>query len=155
MRIPALPRLALAVALAGTLAAGCAPSIAPTYRDYRIEAERSELPVAERLAAALGEAGWTLAESDAPNVLTTEPRLIDRGVFSRTEVSLDLAPLNDRFVRVYVQAVRWNVFGARSKPPYLSTGLRRRALSELTDALRSRGLVALDAPRERDEEATE
>ncbi|MEL6616410.1 MAG: hypothetical protein AAFQ43_11775, partial [Bacteroidota bacterium] len=88
-------------------------------------------------------------------VISTEPRRIDTGIFSTVDASLDLAPLNGRFVRVYVHAVRRNVFGSRSKQPYLSRGLRQRALGDITEALAARGLVALDAPRERDEEATD
>ena len=149
-------------------ASGCAPSITPTYRDYRISAPpaqtaspQSASPQASRddaerlLLDALAEAGWEIAERDAPNVISTEPRRIDSGLFSSVDATLDLAPLGDRFVRVYVHATRRNIFGGRTKQPYLSRGLRRAALAELTDALAKRGLAALDAPRDRDEEATE
>jgi hypothetical protein len=101
------------------------------------------------------ESGWEIAEPDVDNVVSTGVRRIDTGLFSRVDASLDLAPLDGRFVRVYVHAVRHNAFGARSKQPYLSRGLRDRALREVTEALAAKGLVALDAPRERDEEATD
>ncbi|OZC02509.1 hypothetical protein [Rubricoccus marinus] len=154
------------------IATGCAPSLAPTYRDYRISpeaqptatasAQTEALPLAsgdaaleEELVAALREAGWAVVPPDAGNVISTDVRRIETGVFSTVEASLDLAPLNGRFVRVYVHAVRRNVFGSRSKLPYLTRGLRNRALDDVTAALANRGLVALDAPRERDEEATD
>ena len=107
------------------------------------------------MRAALAEAGWEEAESDAPNVISTAPRRVASGVFSQVDASLDLAPLDGRFVRVYVHAVRRNVLGSRSKQPYLSPGLRQKALGPITEALASRGLVALDAPRDRDEEVTD
>ena len=158
--------LVLLLALA---ASGCAPSIAPIYRDYRIPPEAQATPEASgemttgeidpeleaRLLAALEEAGWSVAASDVSTVLSTDVRPISTGAFSRVEASLDLAPLNGRFVRVYVHAVRRNVLGGRSKLPYLSRGLRERALAEITASLAARGLAALDAPRERDEEATD
>lgn len=142
------------------VAAGCAPSIAPTYRDYRVpdaleRAAADERSLEDELRAALADAGWTEAEADAPNVITTELRRIDSGLFSHVDAMLDLAPVGGPYVRVYVHAFRTNVFGARSKQPYLSPGLRRAALGDLTDALSRRGLVALDQPRERDEDATE
>ena len=155
---PAVLRLApLAVLL---VAAGCAPSIAPTYRDYRVpdaleRATGEERSLEDELRAALADAGWTEAEPDAPNVITTEPRRIDSGLFSHVDATLDLAPVGGPYVRVYVHAVRRNVFGSRSKQPYLSRGLRENALRGISDALAARGLVALDAPRERDEEATD
>ena len=144
------------------VASGCAPSLTPPYWDYRVtpeafgSAESEAAGVLEALREAATEAGWELAEADAANVVTTESRRIETGIFSRTDASLDLAPLNGRFVRVHVHAVRRNtVFASRTKQPYLSRGLRERALAHLTDALAARGLVALDAPRERDEEATD
>ncbi len=109
----------------------------------------------EELEGALQDAGWSLAPSDAPNVVSTAVKRIDTGVFSDIDATLDLAPLDGRFVRVYVHAVRRNVLGGRSKLPYLSKGLRDRALADVTKALASRGLIALDAPRDRDEEATD
>ncbi|MEM6325557.1 MAG: hypothetical protein AAF791_00430 [Bacteroidota bacterium] len=147
------------------LVSGCAPSLAPTYRDYRVpsallasvdeDAPANEIPLEQHLRDALTEAGWTETEQDAPNVISTEPRRIATGFLSRTDATLDLAPISGRFVRVYVHAIRTNVFGARSKQPYLSRGLREDALASLTEAMAARGLIALDQPRERDEDATE
>ena len=167
--------LALLVLASGVGTSGCAPSITPTYRDYRIAPDaavpiasaETDAPASSReedvsradwerpLLDALGEAGWDLAERDAPGVISTESRRISTGLFSNVDATLDLARFGDRFVRVYVHAMRRNVLGGRTKQPYLSRGLRHAALAELTDALAARGLTALDAPRERDEEATE
>ena len=148
-----MTRLVLALAL---FVSGCAPSLAPAYRDYRIPQEDAAgASLHADLRAALAESGWEEVTSDVDNVLSTAPRRVDTGVFSRTDASLDLAPLNGRFVRIYVHAVRRNVFGSRTKQPFLSRGLREKALGSLTEALAARGLAALDAPRERDEEATD
>ncbi|MEM1055459.1 MAG: hypothetical protein AAGI52_08020 [Bacteroidota bacterium] len=159
-----MPRLALLLA-ALLLASGCAPSLAPTYRDYRVPtalvasadetAPETTETLEARLREALADAGWEETEPDAPNVISTLPRRIDTGVFSHVDASLDLAPISGGFVRVYVHAIRRNIFGSRSKQPFLSPGLRQAALADLTEALAARGLTALDAPRERDEDATE
>ena len=136
------------------LVVGCAPRLAPTYRDYVASAEAP----ADRTATvreAATEAGWTVTESGVRSVVSTAPMRISTGVFSRVDASLDLAPLDGRYVRVYVHAVRRSVFGTRSKLPALSRSLRDRALGDLTRALAARGLTALDAPRDRDEEATD
>lgn len=143
------------------LSAGCAPSVTPLYRDYEIRtpaAEGRTSPDGDtyaRLRAALHEAGWAETVADAPNVLSTEPRTLPGWGFSRTEVSLDLAPLNDRFVRVYFNPYRFGLFGGRSKVPYLSGGLRRALLPDLNKALEAQGFVVLGTPQERDEETVD
>lgn len=147
--------LALLVVLAG--AVGCAPSIAPLYRDYRIgPAATADAPEAlrARVRAALVEAGWTPAEGLVPGVVATQPRPMGQGLFSRTEVSLDVTPIGGRHVRVFFHPYRRYLTGGRSKIGFLGDGLRRRLVPPLNEALARQGLVALDTPRERDEEAT-
>lgn len=64
-------------------------------------------------------------------------------------------PLGDGFVRVWVRGESHSALGGRTKVFALTPGLRARVLDPLSSALASRGLVALGAPRDRDEEATE
>ena len=151
--VRAVPSLFLLVALEAAVA-GCAPRLSPPYRDYEARAVGGAL--AAELRAAAVEAGWEIAPSRDPRVVTTAPRRVATGLASRTEAALDLVPLDGGHVRVYVRAERRStVFGGRSKVYALDPGLRAAALAGLTDALRQRGLVPLGTPRDRDEDATE
>lgn len=142
--------LALALLVVG--ASACAPRLSPPYRDFAAR----DAPIArDRLAEAAVAAGWTLAPSLDPAVVTTEPRDVATGPFSRTTAALDLVPLAGGHVRVWVRGESRSVLGARTKVFALSPSLRARVLGPLTEALAARGLRALDAPRERDEDATE
>ncbi len=84
-------------------------------------------------------------------MVTTERRAVG----GRTEAALDLVPLDGGFVRVYVRAQKRSLLGGRGKVFALDGRLRRVVLRDLTEALEAQGLVPLDAPRERDEEATD
>ena len=143
----ALP-LALLVALAA-----CAPRMAPPYRDYEVRTEAADLTAALQEAAVA--AGWTLAPSEDPAVVSTEPREVGSGFASRTEAAVDLVPLDGGFVRVYVRAEKRSFLGGRSKVYALDGDLREAVLGDLSEALRQRGLVPLGTPRDRDEDATE
>lgn len=151
---PLAPALFALLVLAGV--AGCAPSIAPLYRDYRIgltaTADDAEA-LRARVRTALAEAGWTPAEGLVPGVVATQPRPMGQGLFSRTEVTLDVTPIGGQHVRVFFHPYRRYVTGGRSKVGFLGDGLRRRLVPPLNEALARQGLVALDTPRERDEEA--
>ena len=143
------PFLVLALALAA-----CSPRFSPPYRDYEVRADPAE--VTDRLREATEVAGWTLAPSLDPAIVTTAPRRVDTGLFSRTDAALDLVPLDGGFVRVYVRAERRSlVFGGRSKVYALDGALRQSVLGSLSEALAERGLVPLGTPRDRDEDATE
>lgn len=133
--------------------AACTPRLSPTYRDFEVRAAPAEADtlVEARLSRAVTAAGWTLAPADAPGMVTTERRAVG----GRTEAALDLVPLDGGFVRVYVRAQKRSLLGGRGKVFALDGRLRRVVLRDLTEALEAQGLVPLDAPRERDEEATD
>lgn len=145
-----MARLALLLAL---LVAGCAPRLSPPYRDYEVRTAPSAL--ADRLAEAVVEAGWTPVASLDPAIVTTAPRRVADGFLSRTDAALDLVPLDGGYVRVYVRAERRSFLGGRSKVYALDGDLRQSVLGPLSEALSARGLVALGTPRERDEDATD
>ena len=150
----ALPRLAT-LGLVVAVLAGCAPRLSPPYRDYEVRAELAADALTRQLDAAAVEAGWTTVASEDPRVISTTARSVSQGLLSRTSAALDLVPLDGGFVRVYVWAEKRSILGGRSKVFALNGSLRESVLGSITQALASRGLVALDAPRERDEDATD
>ena len=165
VRHPAAFLCALAVAAL----AGCASAPTPPYRDYEVRALPAGSPVTgdttltARLRSAAVAAGWTPVPSLAPGVVTTAARPISGGL-SRTTAALDLVPVDDRsdiggaraqFVRVVVRAEKRSFLGGRTKVYSLNGGLRQTLLAPITEALAARGLVALGAPRDRDEDATD
>lgn len=151
-------RLATFSLLVLTLAAaGCSPRLSPPYRDFEVRdgSAAGDTSLSVRLSAAAVEAGWALAPSPTPSVVATEARRVATGVFSRTTASVELVPLHGRFVRVWVRGESHSALGGRTKVFALTPTLRARVLGPLSEALASRGLVALDTPRDRDEEVTE
>lgn len=141
--------------LLGLAIGACAPRLSPPYRDYEIRGTAADSSVTDRLRDAVLEAGWRLAPSMGPAVISTEARQVEEGITSSTDAALDLVSLDGGFVRIYVRAEKRSVFGGRSKVYALSPGLRDAILQPLSEALASRGLVALRTPRDRDEDATE
>lgn len=143
------------VATAALMLAACAPSISPLFRDYEVEAPSAQSPgsadVYARIRAALSESGWTETEAAAPNVVSTEPRSVSSWGLFRTEVTLDVAPIGDRHVRIIFTPTRHSVFGGRTKIGYLSGSVRRAILPELNAAFEQHGFVVLGTARERDE----
>lgn len=152
---PAMTTLRPLLLGALALLLGCAPSTSPLYRDYAPHSVSSREgshgeDVYARLRAALATAGWREAASAAPNALSTEPReLSDWGLYE-VLVSLDVVPVGGGYVRVHFHPVRRYLTGARTKIPYLSSGIRRAILPDLTDALQAQGFRPLDPPHERD-----
>lgn len=142
---------ALALLLALT---ACAPRFSPPYRDYEVRTDEAD--VTEHLREAAEAAGWTLAAPVDSAVVSTAPRRVDTGLFSKTDAALDLVPLDGGFVRVYVRGERRSlIFGGRTKVYALDGALRQAVLGPLSEALSERGLVPLGTPRDRDEDATE
>ncbi|WP_420456451.1 hypothetical protein [Rubrivirga sp.] len=132
----------------------CAPRLSPPYRDYEVRTDVAD--VVTELRQAVEAAGWTLAPSLDPAIVSTGPRRVAAGVLSRTDAALDLVPLDGGYVRVYVRAERRSLlFGGRSKVYALDGDLRRSVLGPLSEALAARGLVPLGTPRDRDEDATD
>ena len=143
----------LAACLLALGLAACAPRLSPAYRDFEV---RAAMPAADtlldaRLRRALAASDWSLAPQETPYVLSTEPR----DVGGRVRAALDLVPVDGGYVRVYVRASKGRLFGGRGKVYALDERLRRVVLADLSEALEVEGLFPLDAPRERDEEATE
>ena len=147
-------RLAL-LGVAAALLAGCAPRLTPPYRDYEVRAELADEALTRQLDAAAREAGWTPVRSNDPRVVSTEAQPVSEGLLSRTSAALDLVPLDGGFVRVYVRAEKRSVLGGRAKVFALDGDLRASVLGPISDALASRGLVALGTARDRDEDATD
>ena len=144
-----LASLALLLALAA-----CVPRFSPPYRDYEVRADQAD--VTAHLREAAEAAGWTLTPSVDSVIVSTAPRRVDTGLFSKTEAALDLVPLDGGFVRVYVRGERRSLlFGGRTKVYALDGTLRQAVLGPLSEALSERGLVPLGTPRDRDEDATE
>ena len=131
----------------------CAPRLSPPYRDYEVRADAAD--VTPLLREAAEAAGWGLAPSLDPAVVTTAPREVATGLGSRTQAALDLVPLDGGYVRVYVRAEKRSWLGGRSKVYALDGDLRQSVLGPLSEALSERGLVPLGTPRDRDEDATD
>lgn len=143
-----------AAALVSLLAlVACAPRLSPPYRDYEVRAASAD--VTALLEAATSDAGWALAESLDPAIVTTAPRQVSSGFGSRTDAALDLVPLDGGFVRVYIRAEKRSWLSGRTKVYALDGELRQSVLGPLSAALSERGLVPLGTPRDRDEDATE
>lgn len=148
-QIPDRPvRLVVVLAL---LMCACSPRLTPPYRDFRVASPDTALTALLREAAV--EAGWTLDASPAPSVITTATRIVG-GTVTPTTVRLEIIPLAGNVVRVWVRGESRGVLGGRTKLYALTPSVRERALASLSDALRSRGLRALDTPQRRDEDAT-
>ncbi|MDX1740727.1 MAG: hypothetical protein R3178_05510 [Rhodothermales bacterium] len=147
-----MPAAILAVAWA---LAGCAPSISPLYRDYdlRDAGETGGTDMRERIREALAETRWTAVPSSAPHVVATDTVTLQRWGLYRVEVSLEVAPIGDRYVRVFVHPYRKYFTGARRKIPYFKRRLRRSILPELARAFEAQGLYAIGSAMERDKES--
>ncbi len=142
------------------LCAGCASSLTPLYRDFEIEPSKTPAATAinadvyDRIERALNEAGWQMISGQAENVVTTDSRQFRNwGIYS-IKVSLDVVPLNDEFVRLYIHPYRHYFTGSRSKLGFLSKGLGRSFLPNLREAFANEGLYPVGTHIERDEEMT-
>jgi len=137
------------VALADTLTTPTTPTtpITPTTRTIQ--------SIQDRIADALLAAGWELDEAPSENAVSTkEVEIAEWGLYD-VRVSLDVIPINDKFVRVYVHPYRQYFYGSRSKMSYMNRRVREYVFPELAEAFRARGIVPLEAPAagEQDEEA--
>ncbi len=147
MAVLSTPARALLLLTLGMLTA-CSPSLSPLYRDYRVN--KAGAPETRAgLEAALQEAGWTLAPADAPNVIATETRTFNNWGIYKVQASLEVAPIGDQYVRVFVHPYRKFFTGGRSKIPFMKGSLRRAILPDLNRSLEAHGLVMLDSAMER------
>ncbi len=138
------------IALALVLSA-CSPTLSPLYRDYdRQQATSASNSFEGSVTRAVETAGWTIAETDLPAVVVTQPRTFKRWGLYRVDVWLEIAPLSDEHVRVLAHPYRIYVTGARSKIPYFRRSLQRAILRDLNSAFAREGIVALGAVAEED-----
>ena len=143
-----LPSVLLALLVLGLTAGGCSPSFSPLYRDYTVQP--SDAPLEARIEAALLEAGWQPEPGEAPNVIATEERTLNEWGLYRIVASLEVVPVGDDYVRLYVHAFRHYFTGSRSKIPCLKKGLRGQVLTDLNKSFAANGLTALGTAVERD-----
>jgi hypothetical protein len=141
-------RSSLALLVLATGLSACAPRLAPLYHDYQVTT--ADTPAADRVKAALEEAGWQVRASDTPNVIATEERTLTHWGLYKIEASLEVATLGDEHVRVFIHPYRHYVTGGRSKIPFLRRRLRGLVLPDLTEALSKRGLHRAGTPFEKD-----
>ena len=96
-------------------------------------------------------------------VSTTEIEIVEWGLYD-VRVSLDVAPINDKFVRVYVHPYRQYFYGSRSKMSYLNRRVRSYVFPDLAEAFQKQGILPigtiekrnpLDELEEEDEESQE
>lgn len=149
--MPPLSRTFLLLAFVAVLGAGCSPSLSPLYRDYVVDPV--DTPVEARIDAALRAAGWMPQPGEAPNVIATQERTLNHWGLYRIVASLEVVPIGDDYVRLFVHPYRHYVTGARSKIPFLKRGLRGRVLKDLNKAFTEHGLKALATATERDRQA--
>ncbi len=130
---------------------GCSPRISPLYRDYRITNQiTSELDVHSRIALALEEAGWSVIDGVTSNIVATESRTFRKyGVYSM-EVELEVSPVGDEHVRVFIHPYRRYFTGSRGKMPYLKRGLANSILESLEEPFLEQGLEFAGTAQSRD-----
>lgn len=129
----------------------CSPSLSPLYRDYGIQTE-ADL-IYDNIRESLVEAGWQETTSSALNVIVTEEKTLSRWGIYRVVASLEIVPIGNEYVRVFVNPYRRFFTGSRSKIPFLPPTLKRKTLSDITRAMEKRGLILIGNPIENDRKA--
>lgn len=125
----------------------CTPSLSPLYRDYEVlESDTLERDVYERIYEALQEAGWTPAEASAENVVATESKTIRNWGLYKIVVSLEVVPVGDEHLRIFIHPYRQYITGGRSKIPYLASNLRTIVLPDLNKAFEHQGFELAGMP---------
>jgi len=147
-------RLSILILLPVLLTA-CAPSLAPLFRDFEFKGE-PEKPEAVRsgIETALRDAGWQLASPSASNVVTTKMRSFNNWGLYKVEAPLEVAPISDKYVRVFVHPYRKYITGGRGKIPFMKGSVRRAILPDLTKALEVQGLVPIGSADDHYQEDT-
>lgn len=144
------PHVWVAAALAFALT-GCAPSISPLYRDYDVRANGED--VRQRIREALAATRWEVVETDTPHVISTDTVTVRRWGLYSVEVTLEVAPIGDDYVRVFIHPYRHYFTGTRRKMRYFKRRLRRSILPELQEAFAGQGLIAIGSSQERDKKS--
>lgn len=128
----------------------CSPSLSPLYRDYQVPAgERAALE--DRIAAALEDAGWDTVATDLPNTIATEERTLSNWGIYKVTAFMEVAPLGNEYVRVFIHPYRRYVFGGKGKIPFLTGRVRSKFMPELNKAFSAHGLHLAGTPFERDD----
>ena len=136
-------RLLAPTLVLAALAAGCAPRLAPLYRDYAVPGatagRRDTDSTLVRAAAAFTAAGWSPADAPAGTLATAPRDGTDWGLY-RMKLSLVAYPLGAGHVRVRFEPVRDLIGRDRTHVPYLPSGLRSRFTGDLDRAMQAQGL---------------
>jgi hypothetical protein len=115
------------------------------YEDYQIsDATAGHADVRGLIEDAVTSAGWTLDEPDAPNVVSTEEATVTHWGLYKVVVSLDVVPINNEHVRVFVHPYRVYIWGSRSKMPYMSRRIRNFVIPDLSETLADHGIVDVE-----------
>lgn len=152
IHVPGRAGFAALVFGAGLLLSSCSPSLSPLYRDYEVRDGGASME--QRVAGALVDAGWDTVEVDTPNAITTEEKTLSHWGIYRVTATLEVTPLGQDHVRVFVHPYRRYITGGKGKIPYLTPSLRSKFLHSLNEAFAAQGLVVIGTPIERDEEET-
>lgn len=145
-RSPILCILLLAIALTG-----CSPSLSPLYRDYEVPADSSYSAAdTTRIKNALRDAGWTVRPANQSNVIATAPRVLDNWFLYKVEVSIEMIPINDRYVRLFVHPRRRYITGGRTKISFLKESLRDEVVPPLNEAFNKYGYELARTRNQRD-----
>lgn len=124
---------------------GCGHTLSPLYEDYRVDDVRTDgQDILALIEHAVTDAGWTLDEADAPNVVSTAEATVTHWGLYKVVVSIDVAPVNGTHVRVFVHPYRIYIWGSRSKMPYMSRRIRNFVIPELTETLSNQGILDAD-----------
>jgi len=124
---------------------GCGHTLSPLYEDYRVDDDRTDgQDILALIEHAVTDAGWTLDEADAPNVVSTSEATVTHWGLYKVVVSIDVAPVNGTHVRVFVHPYRVYIWGSRSKMPYMSRRIRNFVIPELTETLSDQGILDAD-----------
>lgn len=126
------------------VASGCGHSLSPLYEDFRIRDASDTADLRPVMEKALTEAGWTLDDPDAPNIVSTSESTVAHWGLYKVVVSLDLAAINGSHVRVFVHPYRVYAWGSRSKMVYMSRRVRNHVFPELTQALAQQGIRSVE-----------
>ena len=130
--------------------AGCAPSLSPLYRDYEAP-ETDSASVDARVLAALEEAGWDTVQTEIPNAIATDERVLSNWGIYKVTASLEVTPLGADHVRVYVHPFRKYIFGGRGKIVYLTRRIRSKFMPQVNEAFEQQRLHLAGTPFERDD----
>jgi len=103
-----------------------------------------------RITLALEEAGWSVIDGVTSNIVATESRTFRSYVIYSMEVALEVSPIGDEHVRVFIHPYRRYFTGARGKMPYLKRGLAKSVMASLKESFAAQGLQFAGTAQSRD-----